>query len=88
MAQMVEQETTVTQIRNGETLIYTSNPVHLRALRKNPRAVERAGGEDWGQFTVAAGIFNPIKGFKRATKQLTDEQRSAMAERLQAARNR
>lgn len=86
MAAMIEQETTVTQARNDETLIYTSNPVHLRALRKDERATETAGGDDWGQFTIPAGAFNPLKGFKRAKRILTDEQRAASALRLANAR--
>lgn len=88
MAIMAEQETTVTQLRNQETHIYTSNPVHLRRLRKDDRAREVAGGEDWGEFRVEPGKFDPTKGFKRAGKPMSDEQRAAAAERLRLARER
>ena len=80
MTSMECQETTVTQLRNSDTLIYTANPVHLRALRKNDRATEVKGGDDWGEFVIAAGSFDPLKGFKRAKIVMTDEQRAARAE--------
>lgn len=37
MTSLDEQETTVTQLRNQQTLIYTANPVHLRRLRADVR---------------------------------------------------
>lgn len=86
MASLAGQETVVSQLRNGETYIYTANPVHLRALRKNPRAVEQSGGDDWGNFIVAAGLFDPLKGFKRPKRTLTPEQRETAIARL--TRNR
>lgn len=81
-----EQETTVTVGRDDELVhIYTSNTVHLRKLRKEPRATEIRGGEEWGQFTVPADQFNPISGFKRRGS-MTEEQRQAASARLRAAR--
>lgn len=87
MPTIEEQETTVSQYRNGETYIYTTNPVHLRKLRKDPRATEIQGGDDWARFTVPAGIFDPTKGFKTTRKPMTPEQRQNASERLTAARS-
>lgn len=73
-----EQETTVTQIRNGDTLIYTANPVHLRALRKRVaegRATERDGDDTYGNFVITNADFDPLKGFKRQAKPISDEER-------------
>lgn len=87
MATLDEQETTVTAVRNGSAVyVYTANPVHLRRLRKDDRATEVSGGDDWGNFTIPSSSFDPIKGFKRARRPLTDEQREAASERLRAAR--
>lgn len=44
MVAMEEQETTVTQLRNRETRIYTANAVHLRRRRNESRAREVDGG--------------------------------------------
>lgn len=87
MTSMEEQETTVTHIRGEErVLVYTANVVHLRALRKNPRAVQYAGGDDWGSFWIAAEDFDPLKGFRRVKRELTPEQREAAVERMRLAR--
>lgn len=85
-----EQETTVTQLRNGDTYVYTANPIHLRALRKRVaegRATERDGDETSGNFLIPNTDFDPLKGFKQKRKPLTEEQRSALATRLERARN-
>lgn len=84
MATLEEQETTVTQIRNGGTSIYTANPVHIRKLEKEPRAVRvrvwmEDGKIDAAQYEIEAGQFDPVKGFKRATKPLSDEERAKRA---------
>lgn len=87
MATMAEHETTVTAGREEAWVrIYTANPVHLRRLRKEKRAIEVAGGEDWGQFTIPSDQFDPLKGFKRASRPMTDEEKTAAAARLAAAR--
>lgn len=83
MATLEEQETTVTQLRNGDTSIYTANPVHLRALRKKVaegRVVESRTWEDAATFTIPHSEFDPLKGFKRRSAPLTEEQREARAE--------
>lgn len=87
MTSLDEQETTVTQLRNQQTLIYTANPVHLRRLRADERATEVRGGADWGEFTIPNAAFDPLKGFKRKSKPMTEEQRAAVGERLKKARN-
>lgn len=79
MATMDEQETTVTQLRNQETRIYTANPLHLRRLRKDDRATEVRGGDGWGEFVIPNELFDPLKGFKRKTKPLTEEERAKRA---------
>lgn len=89
MATLEEQETTVTQLRNGDTNIYTANPVHLRALRKRVeegRGEERKTWEGAAEFIFPHAEFDPLKGFKSRRKPLTDEQKDALRVRLQSAR--
>lgn len=75
------QETTVTHVRADDTVhIWTANPVHLRKLRKEPRATELQGDEEWGKFTVPATDFDPLTGFKSRRKPLTDEEKAKRAE--------
>lgn len=91
MATMDEQETSVSQTRNSETLIWTANPVHMRALRKRVaegRAVERKTWDDAAEFIIPLSEFDPLKGFKRKGKPMSPEQREAAAERLRNARSR
>lgn len=78
---MLEQETTVTQLRGDRTRIYTSNPTHLHRLRADSRATEIAGGVDYGFFYVEANLFDPLIGFKRRVN-MTAEQRAATGARL------
>lgn len=90
MASLIEQETTVTQLRNGDTNIWTANPVHLRALRKRVtenRATETRTWEDAAEFTIPNAEFDPLKGFRRKGKPMSDEQRQAASERLKNARS-
>ncbi len=87
MTSLDEQETTVTQLRNQETLIYTANPVHLRRLRKESRAREVRGGDEWGEFIIANSDFDPLKGFKRKSTPMSDERKAELALRLETARN-
>lgn len=90
MATLDEQETTVTQVRNGDTNIWTANPVHLRALRKRVaegRATETRTWEDAAEFLIPLSDFDPLKGFRTKRKPMTDEQRQAAAERLKNARS-
>lgn len=87
MASMIEQETTVTGVRgDGLVYVYTTNPVHLRRLRKDDRATEIMGGYDWGNFTIPAEAFDPLKGFRRKGRVMSDEERAAASDRLARAR--
>lgn len=94
MTAMEEQETTVTQIRNGDTLIYTANPVHIRALDKRVAEGRATLRRTWTvenrvearEYSIPAGTFDPLKGFKQTRKPLTEEQRAALAARLEHAR--
>lgn len=82
MASLDEQETTVTQLRNGDTNIWTANPVHLRALRKRvteSRATETRTWEDAGEFVIANADFDPLKGFRQRRKPLSDEEKQKRA---------
>ena len=89
MPSRAEQETTVTQLRGGDTYVFTANPVHLRALRKRVEAgtvTERSGDDVSGEFIIPAGLFDPLKGFKRRSRPMTDAEKSAAAERLKTYR--
>jgi hypothetical protein len=87
MSARAEQETTVTAGRDDDTVqVWTNNTVHLRRLRKDPRATEHKGDETSGHFTIPADMFDPLKGFRRARRQMTDDERAAASARLAAAR--
>ena len=84
-----EQETTVTAGRDEEWVsIWTNNPVHARRLDKDPRAEKTKEGPDefGGWYRIRSTDFDPLKGFRRAGRTLTPEQRTAAAERLANAR--
>ena len=83
MTTMSEQETTITQLRNGDTYVYTANPIHLRALRKRVsegRATERRGDAESGDFIIPNAEFDPLKGFKRKSAPLSDAERERRRE--------
>ena len=86
-----EQETTVTAGRADEWIyIWTNNPIHARRLDKDPRAIKETGGgvhgEFGGHYKIRATDFDPLKGFRRAKRVMSEEQRAAAAERLRKAR--
>jgi hypothetical protein len=84
-----EQETTVTAGRDEEWVsIWTNNPVHARRLDKDPRAEKTKDGPDefGGWYRIRATDYDPLKGFRRAPRVMTDEQRAAAVERLANAR--
>jgi hypothetical protein len=84
-----EQETTVTAGRDEEWVsIWTNNPVHARRLDKDPRAEKTKDGPDefGGWYRIRATDFDPLRGFRRAPRVMTDEQRAAAVERLANAR--
>lgn len=87
MTARAEQETTVSAGRDESVVrIWSNNPVHVRRLRKDPRATQLDGDDMGGHFTIPADQFDPLKGFKRARRAMTEEQRAAAAERLSNAR--
>jgi hypothetical protein len=84
---MDEQETSIIAGRSDDHVeIYTTNSVHLKRLRADDRVAEVKGGEDWGQFRVPAVMYDPLTGFKRQRKPLTEEQKAASAANLAKAR--
>ena len=89
MASRSEQETTVTVGRDDEWVqIWTNNPVHARKLDQDPRATKTASNDEdfGGHYRVKASDFDPLKGFRRKGRELTEEQRAAAAARLAQAR--
>ena len=87
MTSKAEQETTVTHDKAyGKVYIYTTNPVHLRKLLKDPRVRVKFHGDDYGEFETTDDVFDPLLGFKRKPRTLTPEQRQAAGERLRKAR--
>jgi hypothetical protein len=87
MSTRAEQETTVTASKTDAVVyVWTSDPVHLRRLRKDARATELAGDDEWGRFTIPADQFDPLKGFRRQGRVLTEQERAVATERLAAAR--
>lgn len=90
-----EQETTVTwSPADSFVYIYTNVPKHIAKLRSDNRvtnlkqATLEFDDEDWGKFMVNRGVYDPLTGFKRTRKGMTDEQKAAGARRLAEARSR
>lgn len=86
-----ERETVITTTDDAnEVRIWTAQRRHIGRLRRHPAYVEVAHGThegtEWAEFTIAAELWNPATGAKRARKPLTDEQRAAAGERLRKAR--
>lgn len=75
-----EQETTVTYVRSDDLVrIYTANPKHLRKLRADDRATITRDFGDSAEFTVPASQFDPLTGFKKRVKPLSDEEKARRA---------
>lgn len=82
-----EQETTVTAGRDENVVrIWSNHLPHVRKLRKNSRVVQVSGDDTEGFFEVASSDYDPLIGFRRKGKPMTDEQRAAAGARLAAAR--
>ena len=85
-----ERETTVVT-SDSETVvrIWTAQRKFITRLRKHTLAVEIDTGEhdgtEWASFTIPADKWNPVSGIKRE-RNLTDEQREELRERLAKAR--
>lgn len=83
-----EQETTVTVGRDDSIVrIWSNHLPHVRKLRKDKRVTQVQGDDTEGFFEVASTDYDPLIGFRRKGRKLTDEQRAAAAERLANARN-
>lgn len=85
-----EQETTVVRTRTSEwTLIETTIPTDISALRRNPRVEEVGSGffgtTAWAQFRVRSEWWNPARGVKRESR-MSEADRAAARDRLKAAR--
>lgn len=86
----LERETVVNASDGDEVVrIWTAQRRFITRLRKHPRVSQiRTGfvGEtEWAEFTVPSDQWNPVSGVKR-TSAMTEEQKSAGAARLAAAR--
>ena len=84
-----EQETTVSQSRDGEWIsVWSNSPVHARKLEKLSFVIKDSGNADdhGGFYRIPADRYDVLTGFRRQRSPMTDEQRAAAAERLKAAR--
>ena len=74
---------------DGVVRIWTAQRKHITRMRRNDSFAETAtgyhGGTEWAEFTIPASDWNPASGAKRK-RNLTDEQRQALADRLAKAR--
>lgn len=85
-----ERETTVNASDgDGVVRIWTAQRKHITRMRRHGSFAETAtgyhGGTEWAEFTIPASDWNPASGAKRK-RNLTDEQRQALADRLAKAR--
>lgn len=90
MTARANQETTITFMRDDEwVLVYTSNVVHLRRLKKMAEnqdfVTEKWSDDEAGQFLVNAENFNVFSAI-RAKRTTTPEQRKAASERMRKMR--
>lgn len=84
---MEEQETTVTQLRSGDTQVYTANPIHIRAFSKKVEEGRASVTRSWTvdgvvdavQFVIPKGEYDPVTGFKKRVKPLSEEERTRRA---------
>ncbi len=83
-----EMETTVAwPVVGGEAFVYSTVPKHVRRMERDERFTRRDGdGVSWGSYVVSSQDLDPLRGVKRRSKPMTDEQRDAARERLRAAR--
>jgi hypothetical protein len=84
-----ERETTVTSTDDDDqVVIWTSRRRHIGELRRNPKFTLRAegvfGSTAWAEFVIDDSEWSPASG-ARWRRDLTDEQRAHMAERLHKA---
>jgi hypothetical protein len=88
----VERETTIAYSdADEEVLIYTCIKRDLTVLRKNPAFKQvRSGtykdGTEWGDFRLPVDQFGSVSSLVKRKRNLTDEQRQAVADRLANSR--
>ena len=85
-----ERETVITVTDADPVVrIWTAQRRHITRMRKHDSFTETAtgyhGGTEWAEFTIPATDWNPATGAKRK-RNLTDEQRQALADRLAKSR--
>lgn len=89
-----EQETHVSMNREEDSVqVYTANARHIRAIQKDNRfeVTHVSFDPETNEVeAISAKIslehYDPLTGLKRKKRDLTDEERKAMGERLAAAR--
>lgn len=94
MATLEEQETIITLSRVSDTVsVYTSSGPDIRHFSKNPAFTKvrewfdaETGEVEAAEFTLPRERAN-IRKIVKGTRNLSDEQRKAVADRLSAARN-
>lgn len=94
MATLEEQETIITQNRLDDFVsVYTSNPFDIRYFKSREEftLVEEWLDADTGEVEAAAFSLPKeranIRKIVKSTRNLTDEQRQELADRLSKARN-
>jgi len=89
-----EQETTVNMNREDDyAVVDTRNAKHIRAILADDRFTlkyafldEETGETEALIAHISLEHFDPLTGLKRRKRELTDEERKAMGERLAASR--
>lgn len=82
-----EAETSVAGYRKDYYSVYTADPVHMRRILGDDRFTVLASDDSYVRATVPASAYDPIRGLKRRSKPLTSEQKAALSDRLERARN-
>lgn len=84
-----EQETTVTMNREESTVrIFTANPKHIRAFQRDDRFTTLTSMcDDEGEVvgitgTIATDDYDPLTGFKRRRKPMTEDEKQVLRDRF------
>lgn len=80
-----EQETTLTAVRNDPWVYVWTNDLRMvrRLAKRGYEPLETPKEGEWGgHYKLPSADFDPLSGFKRKSRPLTDDERSAAAERL------
>lgn len=89
-----EQETHVSMNREeDEVRVFTANARHIRAIQKDDRFTityinydPETNEVDSINATISVEHYDPLTGLKRKKRELSDEERAAMGQRLAEAR--